>query len=149
MAFFSSFPGIENVAGLASSSIRIVAGDYTTTSTSFVAVDATNLTLTLLTHDPHRVQITLVGTAFNTTIADTVRLDVLVDGTRLGGTNGITGLKQAVASDEYPLSITYVTDPLPAGIHTFQLQWLVNAGTGTLSAGSATPLRFAVVELPN
>lgn len=142
-------PGVDTPIPLASASVRMAAGDYTTTSTSFTAVDATNLTLSITLFAVHRVSITLVGTCANSTLGDTVRFDVAVDGTRLGGVNGITGLKEAVAGDEYPLSINYLTDPLSAGTHTFQLQWFASAATATLSANSAgTPLRFAVVEQP-
>ena len=46
---------------LASASARITAGNYTTTSTTFVNVDATNLNFTITTV-AHRVMITLVAT---------------------------------------------------------------------------------------
>lgn len=133
-------------ASLASAAYTRTAGDYTTTSTSFVDVDATNLSLAITT-GAHRVMIGLVADCENNTNLASVYLDVTVDGTRLGGTNGIH--RQVHTNGTIPNSASFVwlTEALSAASHTFKLQWKVGSGTGKLYGNSTnTQLRFWVAE---
>ncbi len=132
---------------LASASYKRTAGNYTTASTSFVDVDATNLALTITT-GARRVLITVVGVAYNDSGSlQNVSFDVDLDGARLGGTSGMT-LIESVSSGQRLVNISYVTDALSAASHTFKLQWATTAGNATLRGTSAGyTLRFAVVEL--
>lgn len=122
---------------------------YTTTSTTFVDVDATNLSLTITT-GAHRCQVGFVG-SFNTDTSDKiVFVDVDVDGTRVSGNaGGITSNQYNVAGGyRFNGSFTVLTAALTAASHTFKLQWRVDAGTGKLyngTAGSPT-LQFWVLE---
>ncbi len=102
--------------------------DYTTTSTTFVDVDATNLALTILTTGGD------VLVHFHGVGTDAVILfDVDVDGVRDGGDDGFTRLTTVG-----PMSFTRLIAGLSAASHTFKLQWRVVAGTGTLYAGAGT-----------
>lgn len=132
-------------AELASASYKRTAGDYTTTSTTFVDVDSTNLSLTITT-GAHRVLIGFSGTVRQSDGNDNIFLDVTVDGTRQGGSIGLIGPRSAVNVDG---SFTFLTDVLSAGSHTFKLQWRVLAtGTATIAGGSTGELysQFYVIE---
>ncbi|MEO1643547.1 MAG: hypothetical protein AAFR67_00055 [Chloroflexota bacterium] len=104
--------------------------DYTTTSTTFVDVDSTNLSLTLDTNGGD------VMVHFHATVgmSSYVLFDVLVDGVRTGGDDGIV----AQGANDTTITFTRLITGLPAGSHTFTLQWKVHTGTGTLYAGAGT-----------
>ena len=115
--------------------------DYTTTSTSFVDVDATNLALTITTTGGD----VLIG--FYGSLRAAALLAVYFDvhesvaNARIGGDDGIivTGLG-AYAGLYNQLSVQFVrlVTGLAAGSHTFKLQWKVNTSTVTLLAGAGT-----------
>ena len=98
--------------------------DYTTTSTSFVDIDATNLALTIETGGGdvlvhfHGVFGSVSGSG--TAVA---YLEVDVDGSPLAGNDGIIAIYIDDAADHFPLSFTQLIQGLSAGSHTFKLQW--------------------------
>lgn len=104
--------------------------DYTTTSTSFVDVDATKLALTITTNGGD------VMVHFHAMVANSSQhtfWDIDVDGTRIGTNDGIVrGAGTSI------VCFTRLITGLAAGSHTFKLQWKVNAGTATLYAGAGT-----------
>lgn len=105
--------------------------NYTTTSTSFVNVDGTNLSITL-TVNTGKVEITFTAMAGNAGAAFT-NFDISIDGTRYGsaGASGLIGTSSSTAN----VSFTIIVDGLSVGSHTFNLVWAVGASTGTLYAG--------------
>ncbi len=142
---------VAHAPQLAAASYTRTSGSYTTTSTTFVDVDATNLNLSINT-DRHRVMIAVVAGGNGGGGNLEIMLDVALDGTRLGGDNGLVLGQAYTAGATFPLGFTYITDSLSPGTHTFKLQWRLNTGTtstlyGALTGTNATPLRFAVVEL--
>ena len=113
--------------------------DYTTTSTSFVDVDATNLALTITTTKDNAV----VLVHFDGTVSVSggtgprVHMDVTLDGTAIGGDDGL----QTRRADAYagPISFTRAVVVPTAQSHTFKLQWkILGGGTATLYAGAGT-----------
>lgn len=110
------------------------AGDYTTTSTSFVDIDATNLSLTITTAGGD-VMIGFYG-SFKESVANIIYLDVDMDGSRLGGDDGIIGLRVSTNVMQDTMSFVYLQQSLSAGSHTYKLQWKVKGNTGTLHAGA-------------
>lgn len=110
--------------------------DYTTTSTSFVDVDATNLAHTITTTGGD-VLIVFVAPVTNSASASNVFFDVLLDGVRIGGTDGL--IIQTVATAVYASVVCFAVlkTGLAAGSHTFKLQWKVGSGTGRIYAGSS------------
>jgi hypothetical protein len=118
--------------------VTVTSGSLTTTSTSFV--DATGVLVSLTTFGGTRALVSFVGGGRTTSANNDVSVDLTVDGARQGQTVGLVTVTDAVpAATGYNLnlSFTYLTDVLPAGTHTFQLQWRVGAGTGTLFAATA------------
>lgn len=107
--------------------------DYTTTSTSFADIDATNLALTITTTGGD-VLITFTGATINSGGNTLFDVHESVANARLGGDDGIT----RAPGSGVPLAIAYWVQGLAAGSHTFKLQWRVNAGTATLYAGAGT-----------
>ncbi len=113
-----------------------VGTDYTTTSTTFVDIDATNLKITK----------TLFGTAvllgftgsyaLNNTA--TVYWDFDINGTRFasGGTEGITGTPFSSTLGNLITLVVLVTGLTP-GSNTFKIKWRVSANTATLFSGVA------------
>jgi len=108
--------------------------DYSTTSTSFTDIDATNLGLTITTAGG---DVTVsINMSFEVGSANRWYLDVDVDGARTGGDDGIF-VTQGIANP-YSLSMNYTISGLTAGPHTFKLQWKTSGGTLILYAGAGT-----------
>lgn len=117
--------------------------DYSTTSTTFVDVDATDVKCTITTAGG-RVMVGFCGMVrFDNNAASPHRgyFDLDVDGTRLGGDDGLVGLG-TLTTDEpiLPVSFVVLTSELSAGSHTFKLQWKVSLSSNslTLYAGAGT-----------
>ena len=110
--------------------------DYTTTSTSFVDVDSTNLAVTITTTKDNALVLVHFHGAVSEGATARFCFDVAVDGTRVGGDNGITGCKPSTAGYEIPVSFTRLIVVPAAGAHTFKLQWVVEGNTVTLYAGT-------------
>lgn len=107
--------------------------DYSTTSTSFVDVDSTNLAFTIVTNGGD-VLIGFHGTVSGGTGNIDPCFDVDIDGTLVAGDDGII-----VSQSGARLAVSFVrlVTGLSAGSHTFKLQWKArNAGTITLFAGA-------------
>ena len=126
------------------------AGDYATTSTVFVDVDATHLTLTLETHGGP-VLVFLTGTASMSGVGSLTYFDVAVDGVRAGTPSasgaGLTTFTSPAASTQHNVSFSFLVTGLAAGVHTFKLQWRVGSTTGYLYANSNSPVHFTAIEL--
>jgi hypothetical protein len=105
--------------------------NYTTTSTSFVDVDGTNLKITLT------ITGSVVLLAFTVMATSNAIFDILIDSTRYasGGNDGLLAAQDA-SSARGPVSAALLITGLSAGAHTFKLQWKAVTGTATLYAGS-------------
>jgi hypothetical protein len=112
--------------------LRDNGADYTTTSSSFVPVDSTNLKITL-TISGSAVLLCFIGVFYNTT-ANEVHVDLDVDGSRVGsaGNDGLAFTGQAPAT----VSIVVLVTGLTPGAHTFNVQWRADGGTAHLHSGS-------------
>jgi hypothetical protein len=106
--------------------------DYTTTSTTFVNVDGTKLSLSLTTTGGD-VLVCFAG-FIQSTGSHAVYLDLLLDAARVGGNDGIVGIYNGFVT----LPLVYLLTGVSAGAHTIKLQWKVSGGTGTLYAGAGT-----------
>ena len=110
---------------------------YTTTSTSFVDIDGTNLKITF-TISGSAVLLGFTG-VLGIASPDT-QFDLLVDGARYASV-GSDGLAAMQTPSGYPFGITLVglVTGLAAGQHTFKIQWKnLTGGTSTLFAGNGT-----------
>jgi len=135
-----------SATNLQSASYKRTAGDYTTTSTTFVDVDSTNFSLTFTT-GARRVMLGLVGSCASSGTNSSVVFDVTVDGARQGGTSwGMQRTQIYTATAVVDCSFVFVTDALSAASHTFKLQWRASADTATLF-GSDPYCQFYAVEL--
>jgi len=106
---------------------------YSTTSTSFVDVDAVNLALTIVTTGGD----VLVGFAALVLVGSGgiyLAFDVDVDGTPHAGDGGII---MSTINGLGDVSFTRMVTGLDAGTHTFKLRWRINAGEALLYAGEA------------
>lgn len=123
-------------ASLPSASYTLNEGsDYTTTSSTFVDVDATNLSLPIETHGGD-IEIGFHGVV-NSGAGQGVYFDVDLDGARIAGDDGITGTKTA-SIDDVPVGFTRRVSGVAPGSHTVKLQWKRFGGTATLYAGAGT-----------
>lgn len=125
----------------------VTAGDYTgLTSTSFVDLDGTNLSITLNT-GARRCRVEVVANGIITSgSGNNLQLDIDIDGVRQGEDYGLViGAQQA---GNLGMSFNFTTDVLSAGSHTFKVQYRVDSGTGKFYAStSVTPFIFSVFEL--
>lgn len=71
-------------------------------------------------------------------------LDLWLNGVRIGGGYGVSLMHAAGANLYQPLSWLTV-QALPAGTHSFRLQWRTNSGT--LSMGTLVPVTLLALEL--
>jgi hypothetical protein len=117
------------------------AAAYTTTSTSFVDIDGTNLKCTI-SISGSAVLVGFTGMVINTAGgASVVCLDLAVDGTRLGAAGG-EGLGAKVQNGtitpvKESITLLALATGLSTGSHSFTVQWKTNAGTASLSSGVA------------
>lgn len=115
------------------------ASDYTTSSTSFGDVDATDMAITIITGGGD-VEVSVVCSIINNTLTSRTYFDIYesVAGGRVGGDDGICESGTANTSAPQVVSFTYQIASLSAGSHTFKLQWKVSGGTTTMYAGAGT-----------
>lgn len=110
--------------------------DYTTTSSSFVNVDNTNLSLTITTQGGPLL-IGFYGSIYHSSASGRVFFDVDIDGTsRVGGDDGL--VVSTVSSTVSAVSFLVWKAGLSAASHTFKLQWKTSTSTATLYAGQGT-----------
>lgn len=111
------------------------AANYTTTSTTFVDVDATDLALTITTGGGD-VAVWFSGTVTKNATNNVLTMDVDVDGSRFAGDDGII---YSYGDATIGMSFFVVITGLSAGSHTFKLQWKIAGGnTATMYAGAGT-----------
>jgi len=132
-------------SALASASYIRTAGNYTTTSATFVDVDATNLALSITT-GARRCMVGFTGTLAHSGTVN-IFLDLLVDGTSVSGSTGVLLVKPPGTND--PASFTWLTTTLTAASHTFKLQWKTTSATATLygTGGGGPAAQFWVAEM--
>lgn len=119
-----------------------------TPGTSFGDVDATNLSITL-SLTTGRVEIK-AHCAFLAATSDgtTMYLDVTVDGTRQGGTDGIA-MDSTTDPAKKGVGFSLIVTGLSVGSHTFKLQakQAYVATAGTIVSSAASFVHFSVHEL--
>lgn len=113
--------------------------DYTTTSTSFVDIDATDLILTFTTGGGD-VLLFFMGSIQHATVGARNYFDIheSVAAARLGGDDGLLEVGVANASAGMPLTLCYRATGLAAVSHAFKVQWKTSTGTVTMYAGAGT-----------
>jgi len=109
--------------------------DYSTSSTSFVDVDSTHLALTITTTGGD-VMVGLVSSVV--TGGNSIAFDLLFDGVRVGGDEGILQVGNLRSDEARGVSFVYLLTSVAAGSHTVKLQWRVDTGSATMYAGAGS-----------
>ena len=135
--------GGGSIPALAAGKVSLTSGDITTASATFV--DLTGVTATLTT-GAHRCLVTVAGIFTHSGSGADVFFDFAVDGTRVGGTNGLWGATNNTASFNNNMSTSFLTDVLTAASHTIKVQWRTSGATATVRASATSPIVFAVSE---
>lgn len=143
---------VDNITHLhagkpASTIARNNTSDYSTSSTTFADVDATNLSVTLTT-STGRVLVAFAGTFYNSGgNTPDMSLDVDIDGSRMGAaTDGIVTEKLIGNQEKQAVSFTLLKTGLSIGSHTFKLQWKATAGPVYLRSSSTQYTHFQIAE---
>lgn len=126
------------LSGFSASKLYDKGSDITTTSTTFVAVDSTNLARTV-TINGTKALIIFRGVFSSGTSIRHIDLDVNVNGTRWAstGADGSSTVQATTNTIAYPGSVVMVVDGLTPGSNTFQAMWKTSsAATLTLYAGA-------------
>lgn len=118
--------------------------DYTTTSASFVDIDATALGVTITTNGGD-VEVLWTGSVGLSNSNTTISFEIDVDGSPFFGDSGMWIHRQNTAGYIIGVTLHAVITGLTAGSHTIKLQWAVSAGTGTLYANNVHG-QFSVME---
>ncbi len=108
----------------------ILGTSYSTTSTTYVNVDSTNLALTITTTGGD-VVVGFNGAGVMAVLGNSGYLTVSMDNVNVAGAYGITFL---TSSAVVPISFAFLLRDLSPGVHTFRLQWKVSGSTATLYA---------------
>ena len=122
-----------------------VTANLSTSSTSFVDIDATNLSLTI-TPSTALVLVAFTGT-FESGSAMDFFFDMLKDGVSIGGTEGVAGAYHPAASS--PLTVSWRSFvAVTAGVSvTFKMQWKNEFAVANNWLGSTnTPGQFSVKD---
>lgn len=128
--------------------------NYTTTTTTWADIDASNLSLDITTHGGVCL-VTFTGALTYGSSLSGAYLDFTVDGTRQGGTYGLTRLLMdgSNLNTTQPIvwGFQWWLPSLAAGNHTLRAQWRqTSAGTQLKlhrSADGGIPTRLACLEL--
>lgn len=126
--------------------------DYTTVSTTFADIDATNLTATVTTPTGgKRYMVTFQARVSHSVANGLAVFDFTIDGTRAVSAattgSGVRLISVVSTGTSWEVSVTYITSVLTAGSHTIKPQWRTNSGTLTMKATTDELVQFAVVEL--
>lgn len=121
----------------------VAAASYSTTSTTFVDVDGVNLAGTIVTRGGP-VLFAVSSAWKHSNLGMDCALDLWLNGARIGGGYGVSLMHAAGANLYQPLSWLTV-QALPAGTHSFRLQWRTNSGT--LTMGTLVPVTLLALEL--
>ncbi|PJF30840.1 MAG: hypothetical protein CUN51_06550 [Candidatus Thermofonsia Clade 1 bacterium] len=125
--------------------IRVASSNYTTTSTTFVDIDATNLSITL-TISGSAVLVGFSGVA-EVNSGPFYCFDFTVDGNRYTTvSNGLLEVHTATGFIHVPASYTALVMGLTVGSHTFRPVWRATSGTATLRAVNS-PVVFWAMEV--
>lgn len=120
---------------------------YSTTSTSFVDVDGTNVKVTLTTNGGP-VLVIFSGSAYSSGGTYATYFDIDVDGTRLGNANtGGLQEQQGAASVTFAFTVVAIIDGLTAGSHTFKLKWKTTGTSVMYSQTGNQPVLCHAIEL--
>lgn len=123
--------------------------DYSTSSTSWADMDATDLSITMTTAGGDLLILWMASAVCATAPG---HFDVTIDSTRQGGDDGLTTLGQ-ITNGIIPCCIAYIVTGVSAASHVFRMQHAVSTGgTMTTYAGAGTSTkdshpRFCVMEI--
>lgn len=118
--------------------VRNAGSDYTTTSATFVDVDATNLKLSLAI-DGTRALVIANAYVSSSAAGGGAVLDVILDSTTRAGdaTYGLFSSGQGTSGTQIMTGVCFaIFNSLTAGTHDFKLQFRAYAGTGTTKISS-------------
>ncbi len=127
--------------------VRTATADYTTTSTTFVDIDSTNLSITLTVSSGTVMVGFSAITRINTNSGTWPAFDFTIDGVRF--TTAPYGLIHFYSASllDAPVNYTVLVTDLTVGAHIFRPQWRnIVAGTLTLYATS-NPVIFWAMEV--
>lgn len=120
---------------------RVAAVDYSTTSTTNVDIDSTNMSTTLTTSGGDLL-VNFVGSIRRSGgVVQQVFVLVIVDGQAYS-------LRQQLGTNSFNVSFTRVFDGISAGNHTVKMQWRLETGSGTTAILNGIYSHFSVRELP-
>lgn len=113
------------------------ASQFTTTSTSFVDIDGTVLTLDVTTTGGD-VLVGFVGTLEHSANGGRTFFNISVDGVSEAADDGIFGTQLDTGARNTAVCFVYRLTGLSAGTYTIRPQWKVASGTATLYTGDGT-----------
>lgn len=119
-------------------------GSFETSSVTYANV--TDLVITFTLEDKERRFLLLANGSdiYHSTAGEIIYLTFSVDGSNVGD---LVAYTSSGFPPRVPFSMSYITDNLSAGSHTFRVQMKISDGTGYL--GTAGRTIFSIIELIN
>lgn len=112
------------------------ASDWSTSSTSFVAIDGTDLSLSITTTGGD------IFVHFHGNVAASVGANIyfqlVLDGVGVVGDDGHIAVNTGSGAPGRPVSFSRLLTSVAAGAHTIFINWKTSAGTATLYGGAGT-----------
>jgi hypothetical protein len=139
--------GPSGTAGIADRA-NMDAGNFTSAAVGYVDVPALTLSPTLI--GANRVLVVLSGGA--SCLANKYGvLDLKIDGVSVTGGDGLVIFGPTAAAANWPITFAYISDPLTAALHSFQVQLKSPNGASVTiygGAGGGPNSYLSVYELP-
>lgn len=134
--------------------LRDNAAAYTTTSASFVDVDATNLTINHVSKTG-RVLVCFNAIVHHSVATNRIDIDIDVNGARIGASfaDGLTGTAHPTAAiaGKQAVHIAIPYQVSTTSTNTFKPQWKTSAAAASMLSGAATPadhpIQFWVMDI--
>lgn len=145
--FAAAVAAIATPGVLASLEYNPASGTYTTTSTTLVAIDTTNLRLTFTAPASTNVLVE-AEFALNEPNADYVTMGLLESATLIG-VSKIVAYNSGAPTAITRYSTSWRKTGISVGSHSYDLAWLSGGGaTATLQKGAGYPISMRVLALP-
>jgi hypothetical protein len=137
--------GMPGETGAYQSFQQLGNSNYSTTSTSFVVMDATNMAKTFITKGGNVLLMSMLSLN-NSSVSNLIDVTYFKDTVNLGSANGMQRTSQFAAATTEPMTLTWLDVGPTMASHTYDVRWKTNAGTAS-NSGTTFNTNLVVAEI--